>query len=265
MTDILETKKRMFSEKCEAYKEMCGTIQKDLENWVKTLTGEEGVVSKPTLATYSSWKHEAWEIRTTISYPCQDPERKAKGWTTEFGTDVSVYIYPSHIEVNRGCIGNYRKTDKGQVFRDTFLSELWKSESDIIDMMKDDVNVDLLQEKELLYREIENILDDQRRENNRIKREGLIKKIKEAKFLINTYETYDYQNNKLIKKYGNIYRIDKITEKTIFRTQVNEEGKDSYYHTQERYKLEMAISALKCNNMVASDVILQGEVPTQSE
>ena len=87
-------------------------------------------------------------LMCNVGFMTDDPERIKKGWQSDFGSTFYLDINETYIEINKGTIGTYRSSDKYQVARDHFISNIWDNEDLIIEIIKENLCVETWDELE---------------------------------------------------------------------------------------------------------------------
>lgn len=162
-----------------------------------------------------------WKVRARIGF------NKSETCTDDydFGSDFSLSIYPTGIELNTGTMGTYSHDDKGQVSRDLLIAEIWKNEEYICAEIGKLVDLSMiLTMYNLGFKQgsIESVLNQRKREKEKAE---AVKKLKAAKYLAvksidGINERYDYEKCKWINDgqayhYQSFEEIIKVTDKSV--------------------------------------------------
>lgn len=264
MEDILEIKRKMYAEKVEQYKSMCGKIKLAIEDWVRTLAGCDGYVTEPYI-DYDDYRENDFEVRVEVSALTKDDERIKKGFKYDFGSGTDLYINSKEIKVSHGSIGTYSRENKGQLFRDTFLCHLWESEFDVINDIKGFVDIDLLKALKLLCRELDTITRERQAQQVKEENNRILNELKKSKYLCGFTTRYDWDTSKNYEYYAELRKIIKVTDKTVMTIATDKDGNEYPYSSTKREKLSEVISLLKFKKLITTNTPLSGKVPTKEE
>ena len=160
----------------------------------------------------------------SVEFITDDPERIAKGWNTDFGSDFDIKISENYgIEINKGTIGSYTLKDKYQVARDRMLAMIWDNHSIIVDIMARTFQIDLYNKFYEADRAVNRAEDDIKKAEEERKNNEALLKLKKAKYLcthhvMDKYENDDYWTHNVIGKrhtYADLFIIDKVTDQSV--------------------------------------------------
>ena len=189
-----------------------------------------------------------------VEFITDDPQRIAKGWKTDFGSDFDIRINEVNgIEINKGTIGSYTLKDKYQVARDRMLAMIWDNHSIIVDIMAKSFQVDLFTAFNEADRAVDRAENDIKKAEQERQRQEAFLKLKKAKFLcthhvMDKYENDDYWTHKVIGKrhtYGDLFIIDKLTDKSVL-------GRYEMYRWEnKRLELSYVISQIQNGRLLA--------------
>ncbi len=256
----LEQIKPLSTKFYNAYEEDCNKVRDVINDYLKTLAWPDGLELLPlkSIRIDGSWgfDHERYAIRNEIEFKTNDADRLSRGYNYDFGSTFSLYIYPSHIEINAGTCGSYTSKDLGQLSRVYLIANIWNHEKEFVDAVNNVVNTTNKDAYHDVRREIDNIEGELRDRARRAEEDAIKKQLTPGKYLASkraTYldtkideKTHQYVNYTPIYKYYDFYKIDKITDKNVIVV-------DDYWNDRHYYKINDVVYDLKSNQKVLLD------------
>ena len=248
--ELLESLKTKADDLHKKFAEMQTNLKTKLYNFFEAIKDGGLAIVRRQIDIDSAWRMEdygrTFEVHVRIEFETKDPERIAKGWQTDFGSDISLSIYDDGLEMNYGTCGTYSHKDEGQITRVYFVTKLWDHEQDIVDLVKENIDMDLYKEMLDVDGEIYRINQDIKEAQRLRERQEVLNQIKRARYICKRRkdsEGHWDENDKWVKDkdlyiYYNHEEIKKVTDSNVLTV-------DLYWHDSHRRNLEQVISDVK--------------------
>lgn len=229
------------------------TLQSKLYDLFTSLSEYEGLTMMPLACNIerpwnlSKKNTSSFEVTTSVEFYNENGDKWPSGQIkADFGSDISLYIYEDHIEMNYGTCGQYSSKDKGQMSRAMFVPELWKHESQICSICKSIININDYDHLLQVRHQISTIENDIKQAERDREKQEIIDKIKKAKFICKRRiadDGYWDDNNKYIVKkkfyvYHSFETIKKVTDKSVITI-------DEYWRDNHRHDLNSIVADIR--------------------
>lgn len=274
LQNLNEQRKHLF----EAVKAQEDALNEKLFTFFKTISEYDGLEMMPLDCDIrrpwsSAEQNNMFEVLLTIRFFDETGAKWPSGQPkSDFGSDISLYIFDDHIKMNYGTCGDYTRKDKGQMSRAMLVCKLWENEDTICSIARASINMNDYDELEKVRLQIGRINDNIKRAQRQREAEETLSKIRSAKFIckrrkqkINERwdeEKGEYVNDGYEYFYHSFEKINKVTEKNVLTT-------DEYSHENHRRNLEEIISDIRGGYLFLQDEkiykepILPDEVPAE--
>ena len=236
----------------DAIKAQEEALDEKLFTFFKTISEYDGLEMMPLQCDIRKpWSYEdensSFEVQLTIRFFDESGAKWPSGQPkSDFGSDISLYIFDDHIKMNYGTCGDYTSKDKGQMTRAFLVAKLWENEDTICSIAKASINMNDYDELLNIRRQIDRIEDDIKKAQIERERKETLEKIRKAKFICKRRKADDGhwdENNKYIVTrefyvYQSFEKIKKVTDKSVLTI-------DEYWHDNHRRDLNSIINDVK--------------------
>lgn len=276
--DLLQNLTEQRSRLIEAMKAQEEALNEKLFAFFKLINGYDGLEMMPLDCDIRRpWslaeQNNLFEVLLTIRFFDESGAKWPNGQPkSDFGSDISLYIFDDHIKMNYGTCGDYTSKDKGQMSRAMLVCKLWENEDTICAIARALININYYDELEKVLTQINHINNNIKRAQRQREAEETLSKIRLAKFIckrrkqkINERwdeEKREYVNDGYEYFYHSFEKINKVTEKSVLTT-------DEYFNENHRRNLEEIISDIRGGYLFLQDEkiykepILPDEVPAK--
>ena len=130
LQNLNEQRKVLF----EAVKAQEDALNEKLFTFFKTISEYDGLEMMPLQCDIRKpWslneQKNMFEVQLTIHFFDETGAKWPSGQPkSDFGSDISLYIFDDHIKMNYGTCGDYTSKDKGQMTRAFLVAKLWENE-----------------------------------------------------------------------------------------------------------------------------------------
>lgn len=263
LQNLNEQRKVLF----DAVKAQEEALNEKLFTFFKTISEYDGLEMMPLQCDIRKpWslneKDNLFEVQLTIRFFDETGALWPSGQPkSDFGSDISLYIFDDHIKMNYGTCGDYTSKDKGQMTRAFLVAKLWENEDTICSIAKATINMNDYDELSQVRRQIDRINDDIKTAQRERERKETLLKIHSAKFICKRRKHeiyhYDQETDKYITDgYEWVYydheQIKKVTDSNVLTV-------DEYYHDNHRRNLNQIISDVRGGYLFLQDEMIDKE------
>ena len=258
LQNLNEQRKVLF----DAVKTQEEALNEKLFTFFKTISEYDGLEMMPLQCDiHRPWplneENNLFEVQLTIRFFDENGAKWPSGQPkSDFGSDISLYIFDDHIKMNYGTCGDYTSKDKGQMTRAFLVAKLWENEDAICSIARASINMNDYDELSKVSRQIDRINDDIKTAQREREREEILMKIRRAKFICKRRkqeingrwdeEKREYVNDGYEYVYHSFEKIKKVTDSNVLTV-------DEYYHDNHRRNLSQIISDVRGGYLFLQD------------
>lgn len=266
--DLLQNLNEQRKVLLDAVKAQEETLNEKLFIFFKSISEYDGLEMMPLQCDIRRpWslqeEDNLFEVELTIRFFDENGELWPSGQPkSNFGSDISLYIYDDHIKMNYGTCGDYTSKNKGQMSRAMLVYNLWRYEQEICSIARATINMNDYDELQNVKVQIDRIDDDIRIAQIARERQETLNKLKNAKYICKKrkHEIYHYddETDKYITDgykwvYYNHEQIKKITDSNVLTTDVN-------WHDNHRRNLTQTILDIRGGYLFLQDEKIDEEL-----